>query len=70
MRGWRATWVVDGCILKDATPVGASNIIGEDDEPTRDVIISLLQFIRKDFPILVVPCIINLKGGKICFFAI
>lgn len=68
MGRWREAWIVDDCILKVATPLRESNLSGEDVDLARDVIISLIHFIRNDFPVLAVPCIIILKGGKIFFF--
>lgn len=68
MGRWREAWNVDDYILQVATPLGERNLIGEDVDLARDVIISLIHFIRKDFLVPAVPCIIILKGGKIFFW--
>ena len=49
MGRWRETHIVDACIFKVVTPIGARRMIGEGVEPTRVAILSLMQFIRWDF---------------------
>jgi len=65
----KAEWIVDACMLKAATPIGARSMIGEGYRLARPMSIYLMQLIRRDFPVPAVPCIIILRVGKQSFLA-